>query len=491
MEVRFYNLDKRVNSTKKPAAGSAVQTYTGKLREPSGIINPSIGFDLGHNTSPAAYNYAYIPLFDRFYYVSDWTWEEGLWYAQLQVDALASWRDGIRSSMQYVLRSSDTTSSGWNGDLIDTMYPAKAVHVDLYGGYLNNPWPINTDPAAGGYYTVGIANQDGAALGGTSYYVMTNTQFRTLVQKLLASTDWTGYTDGDSDLTESVYKSLFNPLQYISSCVWSPVTPPLGAAVSNLTFGWWSVPGTSATRLNGTTTVTGGAIALPKHPQAASRGSYLNGPPYTRLTLVNGPFGDMVLNPALYTNRTNAYVEYIYDHITGRATCRVGPDAEQIDYHETDQSQTIQFGVPIKISQITQDFIGVANGLLDSVSGGLSGALSGLVTGGPAGALGGMIAGTASGMISAASAILPQIQSVGATGSFSGFAQTPRLQGQFWLVADEDRANLGRPLCASVTLSALQTGSYVKILEPDISLAATAGELDTIRENMAAGMFLE
>lgn len=473
MEVRFYTLNKRVNSTKKPAAGSAVQTYTGKLREPSGIINPSIGFDLGHNTSPAVYNYAYIPLFNRFYYVSDWTWEEGLWYAQLQVDALASWRDGIRSSMQYVLRSSDQTL--WNGQIIDSMYPCKA---DPSGGsvLVATPWAGITNITSG-YYVVGVVNSDSNAVGATSYYVFGNTGFRTFMNALLSDVTWTGFTDGDSDLTEPVYKSLFNPMQYITSCMWCPMSPnTTGDPLGSITVGWWTV-NAPCTRLGNPviTTTTTASLANLTHPQAATRGVYLNSEPYTRLSINVPPYGKFPLSAMHCLDKGSIDIVSNVDVISGIGDLH-------INAYDREVVTSCQFCVPVQLAQIAQNFTGAASSAIGSVTGALVDAITGQ--------LGSAITGAATGLVNAAECLLPQVQTSGVNGCFSGF-RGATVDATWLSLVDEDRQQLGRPLCSPVVLSAFTTGSYVKILEPDISLAATAAELDTIREYLAAGIFLD
>ena len=141
MNVYLMTYAKKENSTARPAL-TGLTPFTGTLRSQCSIIHPSIGFDLGQNTQPTA-NYSYIPDFGRYYFIQNWTFDRGIWWADLMVDVLATWRSDIGSSTQYVLRSADT----WNGQIIDTLYPVTNHHSYSYELITNN-W-TGTGPGSG------------------------------------------------------------------------------------------------------------------------------------------------------------------------------------------------------------------------------------------------------------------------------------------------------------------------------------------------------
>ena len=102
--VNFYNFAKRENATHRPS-GSGTE-YSCILKEASSIANPTIQLDIGTGSDPV-FNYCYIPEFNRYYWITDWTWVRNrLWEAALSTDLLATFRDDIGSSSLYVLRSS-------------------------------------------------------------------------------------------------------------------------------------------------------------------------------------------------------------------------------------------------------------------------------------------------------------------------------------------------------------------------------------------------
>ena len=456
---------------------------------------PVIGFKLG--TTAPTYNYAYSGDLDgRYYFISDWTYADGLWYASMRADVLATYKSEIGSSAEYILRSA--TSS--DGAISDSIYPMKqgvtVYHDDFTGpspGY-ETPWTAITNPLNGGWYVVGIVNTDGAAIGGVSYYCLDNTNFRTLMMSLLSSTSWTGMDFNSGEISEELYKSLFNPMQYIISCIWTPKTPPMGSQLSSFTFGWWTVPGVTAYPLSSPVSVVTTAATITKHPQAATYGKYLNAAPFCRMKVIQGPFGDIPLDTSMYVDSANVFAVYTFDHITGKAMAEICSDLSASG-KVIDKTVTAQFGVPIQLAQITQDFLGAAGGAINavgSVGRGLLGTIGSLITGNIAGAAGsaaGGIAGAAAGIMSAGESMLPQVQSTGMNGSFSAFRLLPRLQVEYWQTVQHDSIDRGYPLCKRETISG--HAGYLLIADPNIATSGTDAETARVREFMASGFFYE
>ena len=224
--VYFWNYSKKTNSTSHPSVTGSVDHYDCSLMDLSGILTPTLQLN-GRN--PTAFNYAYIEEFRRYYYVSNWRYNLGLWTCELQVDVLASWEEDIKSSALYVLRS----ASKWDNSIRDTVYPM--LSGTLYSDS-SLPNPFNTSYGSG-YFVIGIVNTDTSTVGAISYYSFTSSQFRSFMYALMSDIDNYGMFDISSDLT----KLLANPFQYIVSCRWMPLEPPGGTAVSNVPIGWWSM----------------------------------------------------------------------------------------------------------------------------------------------------------------------------------------------------------------------------------------------------------
>ena len=120
MQAIFYTFTKRINSTAVPASGGT--SYNIILKEDSGLLQPEIFLKWTGSGSPCAFNYVHIPDFQRYYWISNWTYSERQWGASLSVDVLASWKTQIGAAEKYVLRSYAESDP----HVLDKLYPAKA-----------------------------------------------------------------------------------------------------------------------------------------------------------------------------------------------------------------------------------------------------------------------------------------------------------------------------------------------------------------------------
>ena len=82
-------------------------TLTGTLKDETSIINPVVLMEL---SNPSNYNYAYIPEFNRYYFINDIvSVKNGLWRISLTVDVLESFKDSIMNVSAII---SDTENIG-------------------------------------------------------------------------------------------------------------------------------------------------------------------------------------------------------------------------------------------------------------------------------------------------------------------------------------------------------------------------------------------
>lgn len=99
--VYLFKFKKRNNSTKKPGLSDG-EKYGCEIFEPFTVTAPTLLFKA---TGVFEYNYTFIPEFNRYYFVKEWTFENGLWKATTEEDFLSSWKTQILNSEQYVERS--------------------------------------------------------------------------------------------------------------------------------------------------------------------------------------------------------------------------------------------------------------------------------------------------------------------------------------------------------------------------------------------------
>lgn len=465
MNATFYVFPKRSNSTKQPSSGT---DYNIEVKAPCNIINPEI--KIASNANPTGYNYCYIPTWGRYYWVKNWTYSNSLWTASLAVDALASYRDQIGSSTEYVVRS----SAQYDGTISDSLYPAKAtvqsVTKAFQGGF--------AETISGGFFVIGFIAKAANSIGAVTYVIMTPGNAKKLSAKLL--TDVSYLSIDNTEISDSLTKVLFNPYQYIVSCNYFPfsiaeITAHL-PLVSSVDVGWWSVNipcwilGEDHNNLTKFV-----SVSIPKHPQAASRGGYCNASPYTDYTIFLQPFGVIPLDASKLWGATTLSIQYTVDLFTGDSILRMFTDTKQL-VHET----TAKLGVPIQLSNIAFDV--PSGGLLQT---GIAAAFGGL----QAALSGGSFSDVGNGILNAAQATNADVASKGATGSTIAFDSVPYMVARFKILVDDNNDDHGRPLCRRVLISSIP--GYIMVDDPDIELAATAEEIDSVKSYMKNGFFYE
>lgn len=466
MKATFYVFPKRTNSTKRPSSGT---DYNIEVKAPCNIINPEI--KIASNANPTGYNYCCIPTWGRYYWVKNWTYSNSLWTASLVVDALASYRDQIGSSTEYVVRS----SAQYDSSISDSLYPAKAtvqsVTNAFQGGF--------AETISEGFFVIGFIAKTPNSIGAVTYVVMSPGNAKKLSSKLL--TDVSYLSIDNAEISDSLTKILFNPYQYIVSCNYFPfdiaeLTAHL-PLVSSVDVGWWSVdvPCWILGEDNNNLTKSV-SVGVPKHPQSASRGGYCNASPYTDYTIFLQPFGVIPLDASKLWGATTLSIQYTVDLFTGDSILRMFTDTNQL-VHET----TAKLGVPIQLSNITFD-VPSGGGLLQT---GIAAAFGGL----QAALTGGSFSDVGNGILNAAQATNADVASKGATGSTIAFDSVPYMVARFKILVDDNNEDHGRPLCKRVQLSTIP--GFIMVDDPDIALNATAAEIDSVKSYMKNGFFLE
>ena len=80
---------------------------SGELRNQTSVLNPSIIIESADNIS--TYNYAYIPEFSRYYYITEIiSVRTNCWVVSMRCDVLMSYKDEIRS-MNVILNNTQET----------------------------------------------------------------------------------------------------------------------------------------------------------------------------------------------------------------------------------------------------------------------------------------------------------------------------------------------------------------------------------------------
>ncbi len=461
--VRLFTLSKRDNSTKRPTGNGT--EYSCIIKSGSGILHPTISLDLGKVNDPSQYNYAYIPNFDRYYFIEEWYFERALWTASLKVDVLATYKTEIGNSNLYVLRC----ASEHNGSIIDTLYPAKSG-CTFTSDIKSNPW------TSGMAYVMGVVSQN-ATCGSLAHYAMGRASFTAICQFLLSDvvTENNGFSI--DDCTIELQRSLVEPLQFIKSCVLLPVPVSATHGTSGgqvYVWGWNTQQGGKLLDEN-TAIVKTYTFDIQKHPDTASRGNYVNSAPFTAITLTIPPFGTFDIDTSVTCNASTVTATIRIDQITGKGTLTVTCNGIVLNRIEA------QIGIPISMSSVTRDYLGAVSNI--------GGAISGMAEGALTGGMGGMIAGGFSGIGNALKSLQARANTIGTTGSYGSLIGDFRLDHQFFRPIADDNTHNGRPLCAKRTLNTLS--GYMIIQDGDVAINGTSTEDAQVRQYLETGFYYE
>ncbi len=477
MNVFLYSIKKRENSTKRPDVAGVLLQCT--IKTESSIENPTLELNLGLQYAPN-YNYAYIPDFNRYYFIENRTYSPPKWTFSLSVDVLATYKADIGAANLYVLRA----AAEKDGNVVDTLYPAKTncTYVSTPNTEQLRYWETNVN---NGSFVLGVVSKD-PYYGSLDYYVCDVAALKAIVYALMADIVTAARDFDVDDASLALQLNLVDPLQYIKSCIYIPVaysdlpgTPlvdPLNPGdISifnydiNITAGnvkeLRSIPQYVATR----------NYILPQHPQAATRGNYLNTAPFTRHSLIVPPFGMIELDTTITCNAASVGAEAIVDLPTGKGFLVVTANGHTISRTET------QVGVPVQLSQVSRDYLGAAMGATNGIAGAIGSALSGNISG--------AIMSATNGIESATRAMMPRSSSIGSGGSYGQFYSVSELESQFFPIVDDDNTQNGRPLCKIRQPANL--GGYMLIQDADIPINGSAEESRKLRAYLENGFYYE
>ena len=469
MNVYLFGFSKKENSTKVPQTSDGV-LFTCQLKDETSVLRPNLiilnANQQGQPVQPTIYNYAYIPLFMRYYYISDWQYINGAWVCYCNVDVLASHKTAIGSTSCYI----DRASSSYNGDIIDTLYPA-TTDVQITSATIANSW--SGVAPSGGCYILGVINyQSSNHIGAISYYAMDTAGLNSLLNFLFSNNI---YNSGSiTEIGEDLFKSLFNPFQYIVSCMWFPGSSSIyGSTSTNIKVGYWAT-NVNAIMVNAITDVRFVTGTIPDHPQI-SRGAYLNFEPYTKITLYCPPFGSIPIDTFYTKVGKYLYAKVSIDVATGEASINVSfrPNTSAGYQAKSCITKTAMMGVPI---QLAQDYYG--------------GALAGMANGLNSGNFGQYLLGAGTSYImNAINSQTAKVSTSGSNGSFNNFTIAPELVVEHYKIADEDLADLGRPLMQTKQINTLS--GYVKCAEAHFSGLCYDEEKAKINTYLMGGFFYE
>ena len=492
--VTFLTFTKRENSTKTPTASqiSSGLNLSCTLIDDTSIMNPT--FKIQAEGSFRNYNYCYVSHFNRYYFITDIRSYQNFWHVSCTCDVLATYKSTIGSSSHYVLRAASQS----DGDISDSIYPAKITATE----YNVAPAADLLDWSSSYSFVVGIVGKASSSLyqvGSMVYYHMDAVAFNGFMTFLMDNID--DWSDLAGEYSDGVEKALINPMQYIKSCIALPIDPPEATtSATDINFGYYKCTMSSGSKIkqilrsvlvaSESTTVT-----VPSHPQAATRGNYLNCQPFSEYVLHFDPWGDIPLDPSLLQHNSLINLSLIYDMTNGLCRLRIGGDTN----HASDVFfiGTAQVGVNVNLSQIYVDGLAQTKVETDAIFSMAASTAGAALSGNPASVASTLISnfGVATAGIQDATRLdYPIVSGIGSSGSFislSGINNLTRcfLKHKYREIVDENNTELGRPLCQYKQINTLS--GFILCSGADCQITGTQEEAVKVNSYMNTGFFYE
>lgn len=387
VKVRFYQyFDKQPNSTKVPSDQDIYTEYTCKMWDGCSYMAPVIALDMTNGITfgdPHLFRYCYIEQLHRYYWVADWKFTEGVWFGNLTVDVLGSFKDVVGSARMFADRLADRLDE--SGNFVDTGLQDNMIPTRLTPMIIKETTSLthlHGDSFFTGTYVVGIINSDDNAVGAVSYYAMDNNNFRRFMKSMLS-----GSYLGTADIDRETQKAILNPFQYVATCNWFPftitqITAPLHVnpssytptARDSLALGWWVLPdyehgGPRYYNIN----TYGKYMAMQQfqlidHPLSGRLNMRMwNYDPYTQYQFTCPYFGNFTLDRSDMPDGLGTLL-FSYDLVSGLAQLRIyNGQIEETGVPLTDVAALIgskklirtlsgQVACPIQIAQTTSDY---------------------------------------------------------------------------------------------------------------------------------------
>lgn len=374
IELKLYNFNKKPNSTKRPLSSEGT-VFSCAIKNVSSILSPVVDIAIGPS-DVASYNYAYIRQFDRYYFITDIVYDQGIWSLSLSCDLLATYKEDLLNSEQYIIRS----ASDYDPNIIDTMYLTKNMtfwsrceskeYQGFSSGGVDNPYGVR-------YKTIGQSSITGGSISdyfnasittgkyvlgivgnnptGVDYYSFTYAGLKEFIRKTFAIRP----SDMD-DVSAGVGQALYNPIQYITMCKWYPdVAAEARDTLTAIWVGPYEVkPLTIGAHLIDIqqTPMFYIDIELPEHPDAVNY-PYLKLSPFSEYNLYFQPFGNIPIDSAKIFESDNLTVTWTVDYTTGLSNLIVKQiPIEYIGNDTIIYNATAEYGVDIPISTLVTDF---------------------------------------------------------------------------------------------------------------------------------------
>lgn len=203
MKIAIAKVSKEVNSTYKPNI-SETDFLEVRLKDRTSLLTPTFEIYNIDITELSEVNYVVAKEFNRCYWITNITFtSNNIAELECKEDVLATYREQILNSTQFVMRSESEYSNAYT----DPVLPMQAFVEESYSTQ-------TIEEFKKGFFVLGVGG--GESLLGTNFYVMDAIMLGIFVKYIFNADNFAELIDN------KVSKMFFNPMEYISTCLYFP-----------------------------------------------------------------------------------------------------------------------------------------------------------------------------------------------------------------------------------------------------------------------------
>lgn len=474
--AHFMIMTKKDNSTKQPTSPLPAGV-TIHLKDGCSLLRPSIEVSWPDGGTPSA-NYCYIDSpFRRYYWIDNWTYERGMWVADMHCDVLASYKTYIGLANKYVLRSASQSDP----NAIDTEYPATADITKLYKTVSIPNWGYyGSAEESGSYVLTCVGDNASSSRTGIVQFQVPSSTVQTVVRN--ASSAVQSFLNTAADDLVTVAKMLTRAFadikQFLTSVRWFPCTFSADTAqAERIHLSVYPVTNAQYAPISDPLNRTFFDIDVSDWPAAgADKWEWLA--PYATYTLDAEPWGVINIDPNDIVNSDHLRLIIRTDSLSGLSLLELYT-YEDNNYPRLLAARTAQIGIDIPYGGS-----GVNLGNM------LGGAVQVAATAAAAYSGNAGVGELAASIGSAAAASTAQGYVSGASGGGAAIKNSMTLYCRRLGHVDTNIPERGKPLCKTVVLNTLSGFIQCKDGEID-AVGATSAELSQIAGYLTGGFFYE
>lgn len=445
-EITLYNLNKRINSTKRPdGAGTSVPCL---FKSGTTFQTPTLQLQMELDE---ALKYNYMKWSDHYYFIdSITTTAKGLVEITAREDLLATYKEDIYSYKCLIERSSKQNTLA-----NDNMYIPTSDWISQ-STVVGQPTNVFVNGYARNYILRTVS------VGGISTYYITGSQLDALMEFMFS------YGSIPDVIESAVTRLLFNPFDYIVDLKWTPIRVGQFIGITDtVKFGYWD-SACNATLINDGTCKFSYDLSL-GNPLYDSSDFRFYHPAFSKYTVKLPFIGVIPINPEK-THAGQLTAQYLFDAVSGMCDVWLNSGSDEYAHFQC------QLAVPVQIGYASTNVGQLTTSMISTATSAMSGNPTGVLT---------------SGLSAIQSVTNPEPNMIGTVGNISAIINSMDANsiGYACDCIEPDGSSEGYVDGNYRNIGSLS--GFVKCRNASINIAGYAGDQETVNTFLNEGFYYE